>query len=98
MANEIRADYDQLEQIASQFNNAAQAIGEMDQKVAVPHNKLCDGGWIGQGFDAYVEEMIKVLHTDDRLKEALEQAGQTVQQIAKSLRQAEEQASSLFRH
>jgi WXG100 family type VII secretion target len=99
MADEIRADYDQLEQVASQFVNEAQAIQAMQQKVRSSYAKLVDKGWIGQGATAFFDEMdSKVLPTQEHLQQALEQAGQITQKIAQAIRQAEEQASSLFRN
>ena len=98
MADEIRADYNQLEQLASQFNNEAQAIQQMQQKVRGSYAKLLDKGWIGAGANAFFDEMdSKIMPTQERLQQALETAGQTTQKIAQSIKQAEEQASSLFR-
>jgi WXG100 family type VII secretion target len=99
MADELRADYDQLEQIASQFNNQAQAIQQMQQKVRGSYAKLADKGWIGQGANSFFDEMeSKIMPAEERLQSALEQAGQATQRIAQAVKQAEEQASSLFRN
>jgi len=98
MANEIRADYDQLEQLASQFNHQAQAIEAMKQKIRGSYAKLLDKGWIGVGANAFFEEMeSKIMPAEDRLHSALAQAGQTTQKIAQEIKQAEQEASSLFR-
>jgi len=98
MPDQIQADYDQLEQVASQFKNQAQAIQAIQQKVRGSYAKLVDKGWIGAGANAFFDEMDgQILPTQERLQDALEQAGQTTQRIAQAVRQAEEEASSLFR-
>ena len=98
MADEIRADYNELEEIASQFNNGAQAIQAMQQKVRSSYAKLVDKGWIGQGANAFFDEMDSlILPAEERLQSALEEAGQTTQKIAQAVKKAEEEASSLFR-
>lgn len=98
MVDEIRANYDELEQLASQFTQEAQKIQEMEQKVRASYGKLQDKGWIGAGANAFFDEMdSKIMPTQVRLHQALETAGQTTQKIAQSIKQAEEQASSLFK-
>ncbi|HZT07043.1 MAG TPA: WXG100 family type VII secretion target [Chloroflexota bacterium] len=99
MADELRAHYDDLQQISQQFVHAANGIEQMHQKVRSSFSKLQDKGWIGQGANAFFDEMEgKVNPSQLRLQQALEQAGQTIQKLAQSLRQAEEQASALFKH
>lgn len=98
MADEIRANYDELEQVASRFNGQSQSVEEMLQKVRGAMEKLADGGWIGRGADAFFAEMEgEVLPAVKRLVEALGNAAQTTGQIAQDMQQAEEEASSLFR-
>jgi WXG100 family type VII secretion target len=99
MADELRADYNQLDQISSQFNNQAQAIQEMQQRVRGSYAKLADRGWIGLGANAFFDEMeSKIFPAQERLQQALEEARQTTQQIAQAVKQAEEEASALFRY
>ncbi len=98
MADEIRADYDQLQDIASRFANQAQVIQEMLQNVRNRMQPLEDGGWIGRGSDAFFSEMNdEVLPATERLQKALEEAARVTNQIMQTVRQAEEEASGLFK-
>jgi WXG100 family type VII secretion target len=98
MSDEIQANYDELEQISSQFSNQAQNIQAMQQKVRGSYAKLLDKGWIGAGANAFFDEMDSlIMPSQERLQDALEQAGQVTRTIAESVKQAEEDASGLFR-
>ena len=97
MADEIRADYDQLQEIATRFANQSQAVQEMLQQVRNSMSKLEDGGWIGRGSDAFFNEMnSEVLPATERLRHALEEGAQATNRIAQIIRQAEDEASSPF--
>ncbi len=98
MSDEIRADYDRLEQVAGTFANQAQAIQQMLQKVKGSMDPLEGGGWVGKGSDAFFSEMNdEVLPANDRLQQALEEASQVTKKIVQTVKQAEEDASSPFR-
>lgn len=98
MAQQIQANYDDLQDVASRFTNQAQAIQAMLQRVSSSYSKLRGGGWQGRGADAFFGEMEDiVLPATGRLQDALEQAGQATGNIARAVKQAEEEASSLFR-
>jgi WXG100 family type VII secretion target len=99
MAEEIRADYDKLEEVAGRFNNQSQEMQQMGRQVRASYGKLRDGGWIGDAATKFFGEMEElVFPASDRLTEALEEAGQTTQRIAQTVKQAEQEASSLFSH
>ena len=53
MSDEIRADYEQLEQIANRFASQQQAVQQMLQRVRGSMGKLENGGWIGRGSQAF---------------------------------------------
>lgn len=96
--DEIRADYDRLEQLANQFANQAQAIQEMLQNVRGAMDPLEGGGWIGRGSDAFFSEMQgEVLPASQRLQQALDEANRITKQVIQTVKQAEEEASSPFR-
>ena len=98
MADEIRAQYDELDQVSTQFSNLAQVVQDMQQKVKGSYDKLRDRGWIGMGANAFFDEMESlVFPATDRLQQALEEASQATKQISSSVRQAEQEASALFR-
>ena len=97
MADEVRADYEQLEQISSRFANEAQEIQQMLQKVRSSMQKL-EPDWIGRGSEAFFSEMEgEVLPATARLQQALDEAGRITKDIVQTMQQAEEEASSPFR-
>lgn len=98
MVDEIRADYDQLGQVASRFTNQSQAIEGMLREVRSRLEKLEDKGWIGQGADAFFAEMRgEVVPAVTRLIEALHEGAQVTNEISRHIHEAEEQASATFR-
>lgn len=98
MYEEIRADYDQLEQVANQFANQSQAIQQMAQNIRSSMDPLEGGGWIGRGSDAFFAEMQSdVIPASERLQQALDEANRVTKQIVQIVKQAEDDASSPFR-
>jgi WXG100 family type VII secretion target len=97
MSDEIRGDYEQLQQVAQRFNAQAQQIEQMTNQIKQKMAKL-EGTWEGRGSDSFFREMTQlVLPGVTRLNKALAQAAQATAKIAQTLKQAEEEASSLFR-
>ena len=98
MFDEIRADYDQLDQVASQFANQSQAIQQMSQNIRSSMDPLEGGGWIGRGSDAFFAEMqSEIIPANERLEQALDEASRVTRQIVQIVKQAEDEASSPFR-
>jgi len=98
MADEIRADYDRLEQVANKFASESQAIQQTLQQVRGSMDPLEGGGWIGRGSDAFFSEMqSEVLPATERLQQALDEANRVTKQIIQIVKQAEDEASSPFR-
>jgi WXG100 family type VII secretion target len=96
-AEEIRADYDQLAQVASRLTNQSQQIQQMTQNVQRSMETL-RSGWEGRGSQAFFNEMQgKVLPGVNRLHQALQQAARVTQQISNTVRQAEDEASAPFK-
>jgi len=96
MADEIRADYRQLAQVATQFKRQATAVNQMNQKVKRSMNQL-QGSWIGKGSTQFFSEMSdKVLPATDRLYKALMEAAALTQKISQIIQQAEQDASAPF--
>ena len=96
-ADEIRADYDQLAQVSSRFQNQSQATQEMIQSVRSSMDEL-KGGWEGRGSNAFFSEMQgEVLPAVNRLRQAMQEASRITRQIAQTVKQAEEEASSPFK-
>jgi len=97
MADEVRADYEQLEQISSRFANQSQEIQQMLQKVRSSMQTL-EPDWIGRGSEAFFSEMEgEVLPATARLQQALDEASRITKDIVQTMQQAEEEACSPFR-
>ncbi len=97
MFDEIRADYDQLDQVASQFANQSQAIQQMTQNIRGSMDPLEGGGWIGEAASSFYEEMASlVTPANERLEQALDEASRVTKQISQIVRQAEEESGSFF--
>lgn len=97
MAEEIRADYEQLKSVAERFSRQSESVTQMMRSVQGSMNKLKDG-WIGRGSDAFFTEMSdEVLPAVGRLKQALGEASTTTQKISNTVKQAEQEASAPFR-
>ncbi len=97
MSDEIRADYQQLAQVATQFSRQATAINRMRADVKRSMNSL-QGNWIGKGSDAFFSEMNdKVLPATQRLYKALQEANKITKQMAQVVQQAEEDAAAPFK-
>ncbi|MER2512916.1 MAG: WXG100 family type VII secretion target [Nitrosomonas ureae] len=95
-AEEIRADYEQLSQVANRFSTQSQQVQQMTQKVQKSMETL-KTGWEGRGSQAFFNEMQgKVLPGVNRLQQALQEAARVTQQISQTVKQAEEEASSPF--
>lgn len=98
MAEEIRADYDKLGQVASRLDKQSQLINEMIRKVKADYQHLEQGGWIGRGADAFFQEMRSIVFpASQRLETALKTASQVTKEISQKVHQAEEEASSPFK-
>jgi WXG100 family type VII secretion target len=99
MADTIQCKYHELEQIAGRFANQSEVIQQLVQKVCGSLDKLRDGGWIGQAADSFYGEMDQeVLPASHRLESVLAQASQVSRTIVQTVRDAEQEASSLFRN
>lgn len=97
-APRVRGDYDSLGKIASSFGQQATQTGQTNRKLTQSMNTLKSGDWVGQGAKAFYREMEnEVMPAMNRLAKALEAADRITRQIAKIIKQAEEDASRLFR-
>lgn len=94
----IQADYDALAAVASRFGNQAQSNQELLARVRQAMRPLESGGWQGRGSTAFFAEMNgEVLPAMQRLAAALDQARSVTLDIARVVRQAEEEAARPFR-
>ena len=97
MADEVKADYEQLEEVANKFSNQSEEIQQMLQLVKNNMDKL-EPDWIGRGSEAFFSEMqSEVLPAVMRLQQALEEANRVTKEVVQTMQDAEEEASSPFR-
>jgi WXG100 family type VII secretion target len=97
VADVIQAQYEQLAEIASRFGQQSEVAEATSAQVRRVLDSLQNGGWIGQGADAFFAEMeTLVMPGMQRLAEALAEARTVTLQIKDVLQQAEEEASSPF--
>ncbi|MCA9935277.1 MAG: WXG100 family type VII secretion target [Ardenticatenaceae bacterium] len=96
MAETIQADYEVLEQIAQRFTQQGDEVEQMNQNLRSRMDQI-QSTWQGMGSEAFFAEMgDEVLPASDRLRQALEQAGNITKQIATALSAAEEEAGNSF--
>ena len=97
MSDQIRADYEKLEEIATRFKGQSSTTFEMMKQMldvagAVYHE------WVGKGSDAFYHEMEEVVVPGmKRLVAALDEAGNVTRKIAEVLKAAEGEAAAPFR-
>src|SRR5258708_7895633 len=94
----IRANYDQLKQVASTFAKNSDECKRTLQKIKGNKDTLQGGDWIGQGATAFYKEMDdSVLPTLQRLVNALDTAQNSISQISSIMQGAEQQASNVLK-
>jgi WXG100 family type VII secretion target len=94
----IRADYDQLKQVATAFRKNVEASQRTLQAIRRNKEVLQGGDWMGQGANAFYREMDdSVLPTLQRLINALETAADSTAQISSLMKEAEDQAANALK-
>jgi len=97
-APRFRGDYDSLTKIARGFAQHSASTAQTNRSLTQAMETLKNGDWIGQGAKKFYAEMEKdVMPAMKRLAKALESAERVTQQISKLIKQAEDDASRLFR-
>ena len=98
MANLVRADYDQLAEIARTFESESGQVGRRVEGIRRQVEVLEGGDWIGVGARAFFREMhSEVLPALQRLVKALASAARATQQASSAMKEAEEESAGLFR-
>src|SRR5258708_9646783 len=97
-AAKIRANYDQLKQVASTFAKNSDECKRTLQNIKGNKDTLSGGDWIGQGATAFYKEMDdSVLPTFQRLINALDSAQNSISQISSIMQNAEQQAANVLK-
>src|SRR5258706_1390639 len=93
----IRANYDQLKQVATTFGKSSDECKRTLQNIRSNKDTLHGGDWVGQGANAFYKEMDdSVLPTLQRLVSALDTAQRSIAQISSVMQGAEQQASKVL--
>ena len=94
----VRADYDQLKQLAAGFSQNSQAAQQTLQSIQQNKETLQGGDWVGEGATAFYKEMDdNVLPSLQRLVRALDSASQSLGQISAVMKEAEDQAANVLK-
>jgi WXG100 family type VII secretion target len=94
----VRANYDDLAQVARIFSQHAALTERTLQDLRRQLETLRGGDWLGQGANAFYSEMdSEMLPTMGRLVQALGQAADTTRQISQIVHEAENQAAAVFK-
>ena len=97
MAEKVQADYDQLNQITSEWNKQAQAVEAVFNTIKGPFEDLVPDGWKGKGADQFKQEMEqRVIPMLNKMRDALSQAASATKQMAETFKQAEEEGNKLI--
>jgi len=97
-AVKVRSDYDQLKQISSKFSAANSAVAGVNKRLTTAMDQLRKGDWIGQGAKKFYAEMDSdVMPSMKRLEKAMASASKAAADIAKLMKQAEDESSNIFK-
>ena len=96
-SNMIRADYDELKRFGQLFSQHSSSIAKVNKKIKSVQDTLQGGDWIGKGATAFFNEMNgEVNPSMKRLEEALAEAATLTSQMAKAMKDAEDQSSRIL--
>lgn len=97
MADLVQFDHDQLPGISQRFGTQADQVRAQYAKITQQMDKLRSGAWIGPNANAFYEVMDnQLLPACKRLSDALDRANETTQQVAKMMRDADEESKGYF--
>jgi WXG100 family type VII secretion target len=97
VAEQVRVNYETLDEMESKFTQLADDVQAMANKIKSLDSNLRQGGWVGRGSDAFYAEMDDlVMPAVARLRQALDEGGQTLNRLARIFGEAEEEAQSGF--
>ena len=97
MANEVQANYEQLNSLADIFENLGEETKSVLDQVVQQMDVMKGGAWIGDNANAYYEGMEQeLIPGTTRLVAAMARAAEATREVARTFEQAEEEASSVF--
>jgi WXG100 family type VII secretion target len=96
-ADTVQVDHDAMASISQRFGDQSDQVRAQYDKIMHQLDVLKNGAWIGPNADKYAEIMEgTLLPAIQRLFKALDQAGNTTKEVAKMMRDADEETKSLF--
>jgi WXG100 family type VII secretion target len=94
-ANITQAQYQQLENVATQFAQESERMRQVQQVVVTVCDNLARGGWLADAATQFQREMANDVHPAiSRLVGALAEAASVTRQISMLLQQAEDEAAA----
>ena len=97
MAEQVRVNYETLNEMESKFAQLADDVQAMANKIKSLDSSLRQGGWVGRGSDAFYSEMDGlVMPAIARLRRALDEGGQALNRVARIFGEAEEEGQGGF--
>src|SRR3972149_5473680 len=97
-ASRVRADHEQLTQIAQRFGSESERTRATLQTLQSKKAILEGGDWIGRGATKFYTEMDQyILPSVKRLADALGAAQQTTTKISRIMKAAEDEAATVFK-
>jgi WXG100 family type VII secretion target len=97
-APKVRSDHDALNKIAQKFGQQADSTKQMQQNLKSKVETLRGKDWVGKGATKFYNEMDSSLFPSlARLQKAMGSAQKTTQRISQIMKQAEDEATGLFR-
>jgi WXG100 family type VII secretion target len=97
-SDKVRSDFDELSKIGQLFNAQSSAIGGVNRRMKSAQGTLEGGDWIGEGAKKFFAEMEQQVNPSmKRLEQSLADAYRKTQEIARIMKQAEDEASNIFK-
>ena len=97
-AGTVRSNYKELKQISSKFGQANSAVAGTNKRLTSAMSQLQGGDWIGEGAKKFYAEMINdVMPSMKRLEKAMASAAKITNDLAKLMKQAEDDSSNIFK-
>ncbi len=95
-AAKIKADYEQLQEIAKIFGENADVISQTKDSISNQVDTLRDGDWIGVAAGKFYKEMDDMMPAFTKLINAMNAAQKTANDIAKTMKQAEDDSANML--
>jgi len=97
-SEKVRSDFDELSKIGQLFNAQSSAIAGVNRRIKSAQGTLEGGDWIGEGAKKFFAEMEQQVNPSmKRLEQSLADAYRKTQEIARIMKQAEDEASNIFK-